>query len=89
MPRPVEEDQFTSIVERIGDVEVRWYRRRVFAACLALVSGAAIVGSCWVVWGSAWGAAIGLPLMAAADLAWLTTLRRLRRWRRSPGSSWP
>jgi hypothetical protein len=48
----------------------------------------AIVGSDWVIWDSAWGAAIGLPLMAAADLAWLTTLRRVRRWRRPPGSSW-
>ncbi len=80
-----QEEEFAAIVERIGDVEHRWYRRRIVAASSALVIGAAIVGWSWAIWGSAWGAAVGLPLMAGADLAWIGILRRRRRWRRSPG----
>jgi len=84
------EEEFAAIVGRIGDVERRWYRRRVVAACSALFVGAAIVGLSWAMWGSASGATVGLPVMAGADLAWIGILRRRRRWRRSaqpPGPS--
>ncbi len=50
-----QEEEFAAIVERIGDVEHRWYRRRIVAASSALVLGAAIVGWSWAIWGSAWG----------------------------------
>lgn len=81
--RPDEEDEFDAIVGGIENVEDRWYRQRALTAGLVLLFGAAVAGLCWLAWGSGWGAVIGLPLMIGADVAWILTLRRLRRWRRS------
>jgi len=81
--RSEDEDEFAAIVGRIGDDEDRRYRSRSLRSFTALLVGSALVVVWVVVWQSAWGAVVGLPLMAAADLVWIVTLRRARRWRRS------
>lgn len=77
-----DEDQFAAIVRNIESLDDRSYRRRAVAASLALLLGATTAGLCWVVWATGWGAVVGLPLMAGADIALFLALRRLRRWRR-------
>jgi len=81
--RSEEEDEFATIVGHIGDDEDRRYRGRALGSFVALLVGSALVVFWIVVWHSAWGAVVGLPLMVAADLVWIVTLRRARRWRRS------
>jgi Flp pilus assembly protein TadB len=83
LARSEDEDEFAAIVGRIGEDEDQWYRSRARKSFVALLVGSALVVVWLVVWRSAWGAVVGLPLMAAADLVWIVTLRRARRWRRS------
>ncbi len=83
MSRSEGEEDFAAIVGRIGDDEDRRYRSRALASFVVLLFGSAVVVVWLVVWRSAWGAVVGLPLMVAADLVWIVTLRRSRHWRRS------
>lgn len=76
-----DEEAFAAIVGRIGDDEDLQYRRRALASLVVLLFGSAVVVGGLAVWQSAWGAVVGLPLMVAADVTWIVTLRRSRRWR--------